>query len=152
MTNQYTKKQIVGKHRLYCMYHVQNLTYLEIAKKLKTSVKVIYNRMKEYSIVPRKAHRRGKSRYYRNKYAFVVCPNHPRSDDRGRVPEHVLVMEKHIGRYLKYTSVNNPNDEIVHHINGIKTDNRINNLILTTNAEHIKKYHGKRQSNFYTDV
>ena len=43
---------------------------------------------------------------------------------------HRKLMEEHIGRKL------NPN-EVVHHINGDKIDNRIDNLIIMTRSEHI---------------
>jgi hypothetical protein len=68
-------------------------------------------------------------------YILVLMPEHPFAK-RGYVIEHRLVMEKFLGRYLKPT-------EVVHHKNGIKTDNRIENLELFENASKHHKYHSK---------
>ena len=53
----------------------------------------------------------------------------------GGIYEHRLVMEREIGRYLRA-------DEIVHHINGKRHDNRIENLEIVSDVSH-KSRHGK---------
>jgi len=51
-----------------------------------------------------------------------------------RIYEHHLIMEKHIGRKLKRS-------EVVHHINNIRDDNRIENLMLFPNNKAHLAYH-----------
>jgi len=68
-------------------------------------------------------------------YIKILSPNHPykNCDGRGYVLEHRLVMEKKLGRYLLPT-------EVIHHINKIRDDNRIENLELHSNpSSHMKK-------------
>jgi hypothetical protein len=45
------------------------------------------------------------------------------------IKEHIYIMEMHVGRKLS-------KNEIVHHINKNRSDNRIENLILLTKSEH----------------
>jgi len=49
------------------------------------------------------------------------------------VPEHKIVVENFLGRVLT-------SEEKIHHINSIKTDNRIENLMLFNNQAEHKKF------------
>lgn len=56
--------------------------------------------------------------------------------DGKRIKEHVHIMENHIGRKLFKHPTDKSLNEVVHHDNEIKDDNRLENLILMTNGEH----------------
>jgi hypothetical protein len=67
-------------------------------------------------------------RTFQDGYAFLRVPGHPRANPHtGRVREHILVMEKLLGRPLL------PGEE-VHHKNTDRADNTPSNLELWTHS------------------
>jgi hypothetical protein len=90
----------------------------------------------EFAVNPERARGRNAPRWgtgksiNRNGYVTVHCPDHPmlKNTTRKYVLEHRLVMEAHLGRIL------GPK-EYVHHKNGVKDDNRIENLELWQTAQ-----------------
>ncbi len=74
---------------------------------------------------------RGGRRINKDGYVSIWNPKHPNSTKQGRILEHRLVIEKHIGRMLD-------SDEVVHHVDFDKTNNSINNLYLTTRKRNSK--------------
>ncbi len=69
-----------------------------------------------------KKHQQFSEAYMQNGYKMIYVNGYP-------VREHIYIMEKHLGRKLK-------KDEVVHHINFKRSDNRLENLKLMTRAEH----------------
>ena len=61
-------------------------------------------------------------------YVLIQAPQHPAAQKTGYVAEHRLVMEKVLGRYLLP-------EETVHHVNGMRHDNRPANLELWTSRQ-----------------
>jgi len=78
--------------------------------------------------------------YCSDGYYYIYAKDHPKVVARCYIKRATFVMEQHIGRYLK-------NNEVVHHINEITTDDRIENLQLLTKSEHSKLHYNNMRRN-----
>jgi len=128
---------------LYEMYINKDLSQMSIAKICDIDQSIIHRRLVKFGIPRRKFCGRSGSHCHLWKggittssqgYIHIRCLNHPRTDCRGYVPEQILVVEKYTGRTLA-------KEEAVHHINGIKADNRIENLYLFPSESEHQRYH-----------
>jgi hypothetical protein len=69
-----------------------------------------------------------------NGYIMLYRPHHPFANANGSVMEHRLVMEDFLGRYLEP-------DEKIHHIDGDKKNNLLENLQLMSLEDHTSLHH-----------
>lgn len=74
---------------------------------------------------------RGGRKCAKDGYIHIYRPDHPNAIEGKYVYEHQLVMEEHIGRYIR-------KGEVVHHIDGNKHNNDISNLLLLSASDHMK--------------
>ena len=88
-----------------------------------------YSYLRENKLIGEKTfnYKTGKWKY--RGYVFVSCPEHPRARPDGYIQEHILVLENKLGRPLEKR-------EHTHHINGIKDDNRPENLTVLDKSKH----------------
>jgi len=118
----------------------QGRTLTQIAKSASTNRRHVKAFLKKHGIElsfpcgSRHANWKGGRVLDKNGYVLVLAPLHPyaRRGNGNYILEHRLVMESYLGRFLKP-------EEVVHHKNKDKLDNRICNLALfSRNSEHLK--------------
>ena len=72
----------------------------------------------------------GHTKKTKNGYVLTYCPCHPNAHSDGYVFLHTVIVERELGRYLN-------ENEVAHHINHVRDDNRPENLMLMDRKEHM---------------
>jgi hypothetical protein len=129
-------------------HNIENKSLREICRTIGVSRNVVSRWMDELGVKKRtkeegaskvqkrvgykqgKNHHRWKGGRPRNHHGYVMIKN----DGKMRL-EHRVIMENHIGRKLK-------ENEHIHHKNGVRDDNRIENLQIVDPVEH-QRIHNK---------
>lgn len=134
----------LDRDAFYQLYEVERLSLAECGRRLGCSYRTAWKWAQRYGFDTQSRlgiGRRGKSKgrvSIRGGYVLVYAPDHPNAKQGRYMYEHRLVMEQHLGRYLT-------SEEVVHHINGDTSDNRIENLqLFASNGEHLKATLGQR--------
>lgn len=123
------------------MYWDDGLSTSQIAEKLGITGTAVRSAFIRFGIPKRSiSESLSGSRHYRwqggrskvsDGYVELYMPEHPRANRRKRVFEHIVVWENTHGRKLR-------KGEHVHHLNGVKDDNRPENLMAMSSLEHIR--------------
>jgi len=93
----------------------------------------------DWFIATVKPKRKNHQGYYKCQgYIMRLVNHHPHETKRGYVPEHRLMMEQRLKRFLI------PRVELVHHIDGNRSNNELSNLKLTSPIEHPRGHVGER--------
>ena len=90
-----------------------------------------YRKFKKYGNPLMVKRKHGNKKWTKEGYVVIHRPNHPYLRKDGTILEHRYIMEKKLDRKLS-------SFEIVHHKNGIRDDNRLENLEVLTTKTHFK--------------
>lgn len=125
----------ITNEELIELYVNQDMSSIKIAKKYNMRVSSVCRRLNSLGIIkPSKGHegRNGKKgTVYIKGYPVIYMPDHPRAKSSGYVRQHIIEMEKMIGRTPT-------KEEEIHHIDLDKDNNTPKNLLLLENhREHM---------------
>lgn len=134
---------MASREELQELYEVRHLSTAEIGPTYGVSSGTIRNALISFGI-PRRGtgaagfrNRNWKGGRQKARHGYIrvwvdkSSPLFPMCDHHGTMFEHRLVMAQHLGRCLEP-------DEVVHHINGVKSDNSLENLeLVSSRKEHL---------------
>ena len=133
------RKMIASKEQLQCLYDDDEKTMDEIAKIYDCTKATVWKWFKNYNLTARKMVGENHGSWKGGKvkktgYWAIWNPTHPHANNVGYVKEHILVLEKALGRNIG-------KNEFIHHINFDRLDNRLENLWLTNGHKQHLGYH-----------
>ena len=135
MTKNEMHKRPPHKGALGMKHSKESLLKMSKAKKGKTVSESSRKKMSEAKKIKGIGHKKKRA----DGYISIYFPDHPRSNKDGYIMEHILVAESVLGRWIA-------EDEIVHHINHKRDDNRKDNLKVMTKHEHMSMHMKERWS------
>lgn len=127
------EKQIIGQK--ISKYKIGKKLSADAKEKISIANSCNYNGLNGY----------GHTKKHNQGYILAYAPKHPNSHKDGYVMLHTILMEQKLGRYLN-------SNEVVHHINHNKQDNRIENLQLMTKFEHLSMHAKEKQEKRRNDL
>lgn len=135
--NKWFKKSGRNGLRTYCKsceslinktYREENKSILKIKRKQRDNLKRKNIKKIKKMVEKKPTLRSSKAGLRKDGYVVISRRTHPNSMKDGRILEHVLVMSQHLDRPLK-------KHENVHHKNGNRSDNRLENLELWSKSQ-----------------
>jgi len=72
-------------------------------------------------------------------YVLILNKSHPRANNKGYVPEHILICEKVLGKPL-------PIDALPHHVDGKRDNNQNTNLVICQDLDYHNLLHRRERA------